>query len=47
MRRAVFLAAARDDLLRILEDVTLASGSLATGQGFVRQLRAQCHTVSD
>lgn len=46
VRRAVFLASARADLLRILEDVTLASGSLAAGQAFVRQLRVQCHRLA-
>lgn len=46
MRRAVFLAAAQADLVQILEDVTLASGSLATGQAFVRRLREQCHRLA-
>ena len=46
MRHPVFLAAARDDLIQILEDVTRASGSLATGQSFVRQLRARCHRLA-
>ncbi len=46
VRRPVFLAAARADLLQILEDVTRASGSLATGQSFVRQLRVQCHHLA-
>ncbi|KAB7783384.1 type II toxin-antitoxin system RelE/ParE family toxin [Methylorubrum populi] len=46
MGRAVFLASAQADLVQILEDITRASGSLATGQIFVRQLRAQCHRLA-
>lgn len=42
MRRLVYLAAARRDLVSILDHLTRASGSLAVGRGFVGQLRQHC-----
>ena len=42
MRRVVYLAAAKRDLVSILEYITRESGSLATGRWFVGQLRQQC-----
>jgi len=42
VRRVVYLAAAKRDLVSIFEYITRESGSLATGQWFVGQLRQQC-----
>ncbi|MDP4024071.1 type II toxin-antitoxin system RelE/ParE family toxin [Methylobacterium sp. NEAU 140] len=46
MRRAVFLAAARADLVDILVHITESSGSIATGRADVEELRAQCHKLA-
>ena len=46
MRRAVFLAAARTDLVDILVSITERSGSLAAGRDVVAGLRAQCHKLA-
>ena len=46
MRRAVFLASVRADLLDILTYLARASGSLATAQRFVAELRSRCHALA-
>ena len=46
MRRAIFLAAARDDLLHILEYIAEESGSVETAVSFVQALRAQCNKLA-
>jgi len=38
----IYLPAARRDLVSILEHITRESGSLATGQRFVQQVRQHC-----
>jgi toxin ParE1/3/4 len=42
VRRVVYLAAAKRDLVSIVEYVTRQSGSLATGRWFVEQIRGRC-----
>jgi plasmid stabilization system protein ParE len=42
VRRLVYLASARRDLVEILEYITRQSGSVAIGRRFVDQLRQQC-----
>jgi plasmid stabilization system protein ParE len=46
MRRLVYLAAARSDLLIILETVTEISGSLQTGRRYVDRIRAHCRKLA-
>jgi plasmid stabilization system protein ParE len=46
LRRAKFLASARADFLHILSYVAEASGSISTGEAFVRRLRAKCHELA-
>ena len=46
MRRATFLASVRADFLAILTYIATESGSVSVGEGFVRQLRAQCHKLA-
>ena len=46
MRRAVFLASARDDLLRVLEYIAEESGSISIAENYVRQLRVRCHKLA-
>jgi len=46
MRRLVYLAAARADLLDILVSVTEISGSVATGRRYVEGIRAQCRKLA-
>ena len=46
MRRATFLASVRSDLLEILSYITEASGSVSSGQSFVRKLRDKCHRLA-
>lgn len=47
MRRLVYLAAARRDLVSILEYITRESGNLAIAQRFVEQIRQQCVKLAD
>jgi plasmid stabilization system protein ParE len=42
VRRLVYLASARRDLVEILEYITRQSGSVAVGRRFVDRLRRQC-----
>lgn len=42
MRRLVYLAAARRDLVSIFDYVARESGSIEVGRGFVGQLRQHC-----
>jgi hypothetical protein len=46
VRRLVYLASARRDLLEILEYITRESGSVAAGRSFVDQLRQQCSKLA-
>ncbi|HXZ17681.1 MAG TPA: type II toxin-antitoxin system RelE/ParE family toxin [Roseiarcus sp.] len=46
MRRATFLASVRADLIDILAYVAETSGSVAVAQGFVSDLRTQCHKLA-
>jgi len=46
VRRATFLASVRADFLAILTYIAEESGSVAIGEAFVRQLRAQCHKLA-
>lgn len=46
MRRAIFLASVRNDLLNILTYVAQESGSVEVGEAFVRKLRNQCHKLA-
>jgi toxin ParE1/3/4 len=46
MRRAVFLASVRHDLLVILTSIAEISGSVAVAQAFVRELCAKCHRLA-
>ena len=47
MRRLVYLASARHDLVSILEYITRESGSAAVGRRFVKQLRKQCAGLAE
>lgn len=47
MRRLVYLAAARSDLLDILASVADLSGSVATGRRYVETIRAQCRKLAN
>lgn len=46
MRKLIFLAAVRADLLGILTHVAAASGNVAVAEGFVGQLRNRCHDLA-
>ncbi len=46
MRRAIFLASVRHDLLAIFVSIADASGSVSVAQAFVRELRAKCHKLA-
>ncbi len=46
MRKAVFLASVKADLLDILVHIARESGSLAVAQGFIGQLRRRCHELA-
>ena len=46
MRKPVFLASVRHDLLEILTSVAEESGSVAIAQGFVSQLRSRCRALA-
>ena len=46
MRRAIFLASVRADLVEILTYVARSSGSLSVAQRFVAQLRRRCHELA-
>jgi toxin ParE1/3/4 len=46
VRRLVYLASVRRDLLEILTYVAEESGSVAVAQGFVGQLRGRCHALA-
>lgn len=46
MRRAIFLASVKADLIAILDHVAEASGSVSTAERFVGALRAQCHKLA-
>jgi plasmid stabilization system protein ParE len=46
VRRAIFLASVRHDLLVILTSIADASGSVSVAQAFVRELRAKCHKLA-
>lgn len=46
MRRLVYLASVRQDLLDILNYVAEESGSVAVAQGFIAQLRGRCHGIA-
>ncbi len=46
MRRLVYLASARRDLVAILVYLTRESGSPAIGRGFVDALRQQCRKLA-
>lgn len=46
MRRAIFLASVRTDLVEILTYVARSSGSLSVAQRFVAELRRRCHELA-
>lgn len=46
MKRLVYLASVRQDLLDILDYVAGESGSVAVAQGFIAQLRGRCHGIA-
>ncbi len=46
MRRLIYLASARQDLIDILNYITRESGSVAVGRAFVAQLREKCITLA-
>jgi plasmid stabilization system protein ParE len=46
VRRAVFLASVRADLIDILDYLTEASGSVDIAEAFVGQIRAKCHKLA-
>lgn len=46
MRKAVFLASVRADLVDILVYIARASGSRSVAQGFVAELRRRCHELA-
>ena len=46
MRRLVYLASARRDLVDIFEYIALQSGSVLVGRRFVQQLREQCRKLA-
>jgi plasmid stabilization system protein ParE len=46
VRRARFLASVENDLVEILEYIVHVTGSLATGQHFVAELRDKCHHLA-
>ncbi|MBX9635632.1 MAG: type II toxin-antitoxin system RelE/ParE family toxin [Magnetospirillum sp.] len=46
MRRLVYLASVRADLLDILTYIAGESGSIAVAQGFVAQLRTRCRELA-
>jgi toxin ParE1/3/4 len=46
VRQATFLAPVRADLLAIMTYIADASGSVATGESFVRKLRTHCHKLA-
>jgi plasmid stabilization system protein ParE len=46
LRRLVYLASARRDLLSILDYITRESGSLETGRRFVEQIQQQCANLA-
>jgi len=46
VRRLVYLASVRRDLLDILTYVAEESGSVAVAQRFVAQLRSRCHALA-
>ena len=46
MRRLVYLASVRSDLLQIFDYVANESGSISVAQGFVAQLRARCSDLA-
>jgi toxin ParE1/3/4 len=46
VRRLVYLASVRSDLLGILNYVAEESGSVAVAQGFIGQLRGRCRDIA-
>ena len=46
MRRAIFLASVRADLVAILTHIARTSGSLSVAQRFVAELRRRCHELA-
>lgn len=46
MRRLIYLASARQDLIDILRYITVESGSLIMGQTFVSRLREKCSKLA-
>lgn len=46
MRRAIFLASARTDLIQILDHIADVSGSVSTAERFVAQLRRRCDELA-
>lgn len=46
MRRLVYRASSRDDLLQILAYITRETGTRKAGEAFVSKLRAQCQKLS-
>ncbi|MBF0325182.1 MAG: type II toxin-antitoxin system RelE/ParE family toxin [Alphaproteobacteria bacterium] len=46
MRRLVYLASVRQDLLDILNYVAAESGSVAVAQEVITQLRGRCHAIA-
>ncbi len=46
MRRLVYFAAAKRDLVAILAHIARASGSVAVGQSFVGELRSRCRDLA-
>jgi plasmid stabilization system protein ParE len=46
VRRAIFLEAARDDLLVIFENLAKVSGSVSVARNFVLRLRDKCNKLA-
>jgi plasmid stabilization system protein ParE len=46
VRRAIFLASVRNDLVAILTHIARTSGSLSLAQRFVAELRRRCHELA-